>query len=301
MNVIEKKCLLDGVGGSSTTKGTELTESYYVKFDEVLTNASDAINNSGFFCGDAHPSIVELSLANIDAESLSGQEWILNLSYSTEQTNDNESSGGGGAGGGTDFKTDVQFSKWTYQRVVAQDKETGDPIVNKAGEPFDTPVVEEISCPIISVTRRKTTPNMEIIQNIGYINSEAFTLVGIDIPKYCAQLSNYTIERFQEQDFSPYYIQTFEFKLNFKKSKDTGNIIGFKAEVANTGFNYEDENGGPLKEILINNSPVTTPQFLDVNGGYSQTNRPAPNYIQFVVNDLFNFKTYNLPTRYPNY
>lgn len=300
MNILEKKCLLDGVGGSSSTKGTELNESYYVKFDEVLTNASDAIIGSGFFCGDAHPTITALSLATIDAESISGQEWILNLNYSTEETDDNSSSGGG-AGGGTDFKTDVNFGKWTYQRVVSQDKETGDPIVNKAGEPFDTPVVEEISCPIISVTRRKTSPNMEIIQNIGYINSQAFSLVGIDIPKYCAQLSNYTIERFQEQDFTAYYIQTFEFKLNFKKSKDTGETIGFKAEVANVGFNYEDENGGPLKEILINNSPVTTPQFLDENGRYSSTNRPAPNYIQFVVNDLFDFKTYNLPSAYPRY
>ena len=293
MIILEKKCLLDGANGSSTTESTELSETWYIKYDEVATDASIAIAHSGFFAGEEHPNNVWLSLQSIDAESISGQEWIISLSYTTDQTNTNN------VDNPEDFKTDVQFSKWTYQRVVTQDKETGEPVVNKAGEPFDSPVVEEISCPVVSVTRRKTAPNMEIIQNIGSINSVAFTLVGIEIPKYCAQLSDYRVDRGQDQEGNAFYIQTFEFKLNFNKSKDTGDTIGFKAEVANVGFNYND--GTKLQEIKIQNSPVTTPQFLDASGGYSTTSPPAPNYIQFVVNDLFNFKTYNLPTRYPNY
>jgi hypothetical protein len=293
MIILEKKCLLDGANGSSTTESTELSETWYIKYDEVASDASIAISHSGFFCGLEHPNNVWLSLQSIDAESISGQEWIISLNYTTEQTNINN------GGDAEDFKTDVQFSKWTYQRVVTKDKETGDDVVNKAGEPFDSPVVEEISCPVVSVTRRKTAPNMEIIQNIGSINSVAFTLVGIEIPKYCAQLSDYRVDRNQDQDGNAFYTQTFEFKLNFNKSKDTGNTIGFKAEVANVGFNYND--GTKLQEIKIQNSPVTTPQFLDATGGYSTTSPPTPNYIQFVINDLFNFKTYNLPTRYPNY
>jgi len=293
MIILEKKCLLDGANGSSTTESTELSETWYIKYDEVASDASIAISHSGFFCGLEHPNNVWLSLQSIDAESISGQEWIISLSYTTEQTNVNN------GGDAEDFKTDVQFSKWTYQRVVTKDKETGDDVVNKAGEPFDSPVVEEISCPVVSVTRRKTAPNMEIIQNIGSINSEAFKLVGIDIPKYCAQLSDYRVDRNQDQDGNAFYTQTFEFKLNFNKSKDTNETIGFKAEVANVGFNYND--GTKLQEIKIQNSPVTTPQFLDATGGYSTTSPPTPNYIQFVINDLFNFKTYNLPTRYPSY
>lgn len=293
MIILEKKCLLDGANGSSTTESTELSETWYIKYDEVASDASIAISHSGFFCGLEHPNNVWLSLQSIEADSISGQEWVISLNYTTEQTNINN------GGDAEDFKTDVQFSKWTYQRVVTKDKETGDDVVNKAGEPFDSPVVEEISCPVVSVTRRKTAPNMEIIQNIGSINSVAFTLVGIEIPKYCAQLSDYRVDRNQDQDGNAFYTQTFEFKLNFNKSKDTGDTIGFKAEVANVGFNYTD--GTKLQEIKIQNSPVTTPQFLDASGGYSTTSPPTPNYIQFVINDLFNFKTYNLPTRYPNY
>ena len=293
MIILEKKCLLDGANGSSTTESTELSETWYIKYDEVASDASVAISHSGFFCGLEHPNNVWLSLQSIEADSISGQEWVISLNYTTEQTNINN------GGDAEDFKTDVQFSKWTYQRVVTKDKETGEDVVNKAGEPFDSPVVEEISCPVVSVTRRKTAPNMEIIQNIGSINSVAFTLVGIEIPKYCAQLSDYRVDRNQDQDGNAFYTQTFEFKLNFNKSKDTGDTIGFKAEVANVGFNYTD--GTKLQEIKIQNSPVTTPQFLDASGGYSTTSPPTPNYIQFVINDLFNFKTYNLPTRYPNY
>jgi hypothetical protein len=291
MIILEKKCLLDGANGSSTTESTELSETWYIKYDEVASDASVAISHSGFFCGLEHPNNVWLSLQSIEADSISGQEWIISLNYTTEQTNINN------GGDAEDFKTDVQFSKWTYQRVVTKDKETGDDVVNKAGEPFDSPVVEEISCPVVSVTRRKTAPNMEIIQNIGSINSVAFTLVGIEIPKYCAQLSDYRVDRNQDQDGNAFYTQTFEFKLNFNKSQDTSETIGFKAEVANTGFRVS-KGADKYANITYEGQPITSPAFLNDDGTRATS---TPNYIQFVINNLFNFKTYNLPTRYPNY
>ena len=115
MIILEKKCLLDGANGSSTTESTELSETWYIKYDEVASDASIAISHSGFFCGLEHPNNVWLSLQSIDAESISGQEWIISLNYTTEQTNINN------GGDAEDFKTDVQFSKWTYQRVVTKD------------------------------------------------------------------------------------------------------------------------------------------------------------------------------------
>ena len=291
MNILEKKCLLDGASGSSTTDSTELSETWYIKYNKVASDASIAISHSGFFCGLEHPNNVWLSLQSIEADSISGQEWVISLNYTTEQTNINN------GGDAEDFKTDVQFSKWTYQRVVTKDKETGDDVVNKAGEPFDSPVVEEISCPVVSVTRRRAKPNMEIIQNIGSINSVAFTLVGIEIPKYCAQLSDYRVDRNQDQDGNAFYTQTFEFKLNFNKSQDTSETIGFKAEVANTGFRVS-KGADKYANITYEGQPITSPAFLN-NDGTRATS--TPNYIQFVINNLFNFKTYNLPTRYPNY
>ena len=116
MIILEKKCLLDGANGTSTTEATELSETWYIKYDEVATDASIAIGHSGFFAGDEHPNNAWLSLQNIDAESLSGQEWIISLTYTTEQTNVNNSDNP------DDFKTDVQFSKWTYQKLVKKIK-----------------------------------------------------------------------------------------------------------------------------------------------------------------------------------
>jgi len=293
MIILEKKCLLDGATASSTTKDQELSETWYIKYDEIAVDPSEAIRHSGFFCGDEHPNNVGLSLQSIEADSISGQEWVLSLNYTTEQTNKNNSD----SGDGEDFKTDVQFSKWTYQRVVTKDKETNLPVVNSAGEPFDSPVVEEVACPTISVTRRKTSPDMNIIEKIGSINSGAFKLVGIDIPAYCAQLSDYRIERGQDTDFNPYYTQTFEFKLNFNKSVDTGQTIGFKAEVANTGFRIS-KGEGKYANITYQGEPITSPAFLTEDG---TSDTDTPNYLQFVINDLENFSSFNLPTRYPNY
>ena len=293
MIIVDKYCLLDGSSASSNYSESVLDEQWYVKYDTVASDPNEAIRHSGFFVGEEHPNNVWFSLQSISAEAMSGQEWIVSLTYTTRQTDVN--------GSDVDFKTDVQFSKWTYQKVVYNDKETGAPIVNKAGQPFDSPVISEIACPVVSVTRRRTAPNMEIIQQIGSINSSAFTLVGIEIPKYCAQLSDYRIERGQDQDGNAFYTQTFEFKLNFNKSKDTGETIGFKEEIGNTGFEYLDGNGKLQDVQTSDGSPTSTPKYLDSNGGYSKTNQPTPNYIQFVINDLNNFSSFNLPTRYPNY
>ena len=201
MIIQDKYCLLDGASASSNYNESVLEEQWYIKFDSVANDANEVIRQSGFLVGEEHPNNVWFSLESIDAEAMSGQEWVISLTYTTRQTDSN--------GSDVDFKTDVQFSKWTYQRVVTKDKETGADVVNSADEPFDSPIVEEIACPVISVTRRRSAPNMELIQKIGSINSGAFTLVGIDIPKYCAQLSDYRIERGQDQDGNGFYTQTF--------------------------------------------------------------------------------------------
>lgn len=289
MVIVDKYCLVDGSSASSTYNESTLEEQWYIKYDTVASDPNEAIRNSGFLNGEEHPNNVWFSLQSIEAEAQSGQEWIISLTYTTRQTDIN--------GSDVDFKTDVQFSKWTYQRVVTKDKETGADVVNSAGDPFDSPIVEEIACPVVSVTRRRTAPNMEIIQKIGSINSGEFVLVGITIPKYCAQLSDYRIERGQDQDGNAFYTQTFEFKLNFNKSEDTGEIIGFKAEVANTGFRVS-KGSGDFANILYQGEPITTPAFLTADG---TSGTSTPNYKQFVINNLDNFSSFNLPTRYPNY
>lgn len=289
MIIEQKKCLLEGASGSSSYRDSDINETYYIKYDEMALNANDAIRHSGFFVGEAHPNNEWFSLISIDADAISGREWIIALNYSTDQTNDNPSD--------TDFKTDVRHGKWFYQRVVTQDKETGLDVVNSAGETFDSPIIEEISCPILSVTRRRTSPNMDLIELIGSINSDEFTLVGVTIPKYCAQLSDYVIERGQDQDGNGFYTQTFEFKLNFNTSKVTGERIGFKAEVANVGFRVS-KGDGKFANITYENQPITAPAFLTEDG---TSGTETPNYLQFVINNLSNFKSLNLPTRYPNY
>lgn len=289
MIILERKCLLEGATGSSNYRESEMSETYYIKYDTVVFDASEAIRHCGFLVGAEHPNNIWFSLASIEADAISGQEWIIALNYNTDQTNDNQSD--------VDFKTDVRHGKWTFNRVVAKDKETGEPIVNTAGELFDSPIIEEVACPIISVSRRRTSPEMNLLELVGSINSTAFTLVGVDIPKYCAQLSDYTIERGLDQDQNSFYIQTFEFKLNFTKSIVTGQTIGFKAEVANVGFRVS-KGVDKFADITYQGSPITAPAFLNEDG---TSGTSTANYKQFVINDLVNFSSLNLPTRYPNY
>ena len=56
--------------------------------------------------------------------------------------------------------------------------------------------------------------------------------------------------------------------------------------------------GGKFANITYENQPITAPAFLTEDG---TSGTETPNYLQFVMNNLSNFKSLNLPTRYPNY
>lgn len=291
-NVIEERILLDSNTGDSSDNNIVITERVYIKFDSVVTDSMDAITSAGYEIGQSHRNRDFISLESISGEALTGSEWYFTHTYSSNQTKNNVSSDSP-----LDYKPTIDHGIWTYQRVVTKDKENGNDIVNSAGDPFDSPILEEIACPTLSVTVRKNAPNMQNIEKVGSINSEAFKLVSVDIPKYCAQLADYRVNLNQDQDGFFYYENTFIFKLNFNKSKETGDTIGFKTEVANTGFRRLNTEGVKT-DIKLDGVELSVPAFLTEDGSDITD---TPNYKQFVVNDLEDFKTLNLPTRYPQY
>ncbi len=292
-NILEQKVLLEGNSGDVNEDNTSINETVVIRFDSDIIDSVEAIQLSGFFIGNSHIDNDFLSIEAISANAFSGREWLFDIAYSSKQTTNNSSSPDEQA-----YKPIIGHGTWTYQRVVTQDKQTGLDITNKAGEPFDSPIIEEIACPTISVTVRKNSAGMKNIEKIGSINNTAFKLVGIDIPKYCAQLSDYQVNLAFDSDGDSFFENTFVFKLNFNKSKSTGATIGFIAEIANTGFKAKDSEGNLFELKDSNGNEYTVPTFLSEDGSSATE---SPNYLQFVVNDLENFSSLNLPTRYPQY
>lgn len=293
--------LKNGLGGKKSGVVTTQDEVAVIEFSEVIDNVKEAIKESGFVAGQSHRNNKSMRLqGEIDAEIVpedNGRAWVFTLTYSddpmTVQVASTEDEF---------YVPEVRFGKWSYQIVVDKDKETGEAILNTAGDPYDPLPVETISSPTVSITVKENSPNLARIFDIGSINNQQVKIAGITIPKYCGMLDDYQTEPYREEEDVLSFMNTYTFKLNFFKN-NAGTRIGFKLENVSAGFNQIVS--GNKVEIRVKDpedptnaekeQPIATPQMLDENGAVTDT----PYYQEWVVHDLVNFSTYGLPVNYP--
>lgn len=304
-NILSTYWLKSGLQGTKTSEAITQTEVVIVVFDEIVETVPDAIAAAGFQEGQPHRTFENLYITgDISAEiedADNAKVWRFELNYSTKgfslSVNDNER------------RVTVKSGTWTYSQAVEVDKETGAAIENSAGDPYDPKYIEQISSPVIIVTKRENSPKMDRIPLIGSINNAAVTICGIQAPKYCAMFSDYQSEPSYDEEGYLTFLNTITIKFKFNKNV-SGDEIGFKIEALNAGFNKKV--GGVKEEITVKTLqnpdeadpskwtyeyvPVATPQELDKDGDITGA---IPSYKEFVVHDLMNFQTLKLPTAYP--
>ena len=167
MAITSKTCLLSGTDASSNSKSSQLSETWVYVFDTVQINSLEAIRSTGLYTGTQHDDDEFLTLTSVSASPISGSEWTIELEYNTQGTDENNSEEP------EDYKPVIEFGEWTFQRVIEFDKESGDAIVNSAGDKFDPPPVEDISYPIVSVTIRESSAKLSNMEIVGSINNTA--------------------------------------------------------------------------------------------------------------------------------
>ena len=300
MAVLSINYPIEGLDANVGNESQSQTETAIVVFDVAPTSGVEAVASSGFFSGMPHRIMTWLSVedGSLNASPmLSGLEWEITATYSSQGAIENQSDFD------DSFRTKVVPFNWTYSKVVTSDKETADtPIENPAGDPYDPPFMGIVPNIGWRITLRETNANMQRCFLIGQINNSAFTLLGIQVPKYCAQLSNYLPDpQYDEETGTLFFLNTYEIKLNFALSKDRATRIGFKQEVLSAGFNIlktaSDKTGGTYRIYTKDHEPVTVPQKIGANGKLTDT----AHYQQFVINDLTNFSSFGLPTQYPSF
>lgn len=299
--------LKEGLSGSRDDEGNLTQEqTLRVEFSGVVNGvplALSLIASAGFRSGSLHPVDFMLYLTgDIDAEVLqddTGKTWDFRLSYTSKGANATQNSNTG------DYRPEVKTGKWAYTVVVDRDKETGDPIANTVGDPYDPLPIDTISAPTLSVTVQEFSANMNRLTQLGSINSGAITIVGVDAPKYCCMFDDYQSTAFWDEEGFLTFKNTFTFKYKFFKNK-AKEEIGFKLEAVNQGFNKKDATAPNEKaEIKVadpefptdrtKDVPVAVPQMLTEAGVV--TNEPF--YQEWVVHDLLDFTQFALPTAYP--
>ena len=304
ITVIEKDFLKADLGGSYEAAGAEQTQSVNVTFSDIVTNILDAKRISGFKQGQRHPDKETLRISGAINCAIHDDDnakvWVFDLTYTTLPLDDNQ------AEDDADYIPEIKPGKWTYQVVVDRDKETGEALLNTAGDPYDPLPIDNVSAPLFNITVREYSDHIDRILLIGSINNAAFTLCGVPVPKYCAMLDDYDPTPYYDDDDNLTFKNRFTIKLKFFKNK-AGEQIGFKRESLQAGFN-QINGDGVHAEITVKSpvdpddlskgytlEPVATPQMLDANGAVTTT----PFYVENVTFDLTNFGQFSLPTAYP--
>ena len=298
--VTNTQWLKDGLGGGQDDEGViTQTESVIITFDGIVNNVKEAIKISGFVAGQRHRNDFDLVLqpgfeANVHQDD-NAHVWVFDLTYSTINQNSfsiiDET-----------YKPQVKVTKWTYPRTVVSDKVSGEPILLPTGEPYDSAFIEQVSAPIISITVKEYSDNIQRIEQIGAINDADIRIAGISCPKYCAMLDDYQPEAHRDEKGYLTFRNTFKIKLKFAQNKE-GNTIGFTVESLAASFNEVVEGELTAIEVLDPASTeekpkyilAATPQLVDANGAKTT----VPYYQEWVVNNTTSFRSFGLPTSYP--
>ena len=298
-NVSNTKWLKDGLGGSQDDKGVIThSEAVIIVFDDFVADMVQAISDSGFRAGQVHRSNDFLLLqSNITAsahEDDNAKVWLFELEYSTrgfnEDSQDDET-----------YRPSVDISRWSYPRTVTRDKVTGLPILLPTGEPYESAFIEQISAPILSITIKEYSANVDRIAMIGSVNSTQIRIAGITCPKYCAMLDDYIPKPHYDEEGYLTFENTFKIKLKFFKNK-SGTEIGFTLESLAASFNQLV--AGQLEAIKVADPQAptdrskdilaATPQMVDAAGAVTST----PYYQEWMPFDSVSFSQFGLPSNY---
>ena len=306
--LLDLKWIKDGASGRMDEDGIiTFNESAIATFNEVVNNSPDAIAVAGFQQGQEHRDNVNLVISGaIDAEPLdvsNGTQWRFDIEYTTSGFGQSNTTGN------AENRATVKFGTWTYTQVVETDKSTGEAIVNTAGDPFDPMPEEVIASPIVTVTLRQNSPNIQRINDIGSVNDAQVTIAGISFPANTAMLANYEPEPFTDEEGFTTFFNTYTIKGCFKVNKDN-RIIGWTLELLSQGFNQINDEG-ERAEIKIRTAkdeedlskgydyvPIAQPAML-TDAGKPTTSPSAAAYQEFQIHRSTNFSSFRLPTSFP--
>jgi len=305
MAVILNTFWLKGVEGGMGSDGIiNHNEIAIIEFDAVVGTVMEAIADSLFRGGEQHRLNDFLFLTgDINAkvqENTNGTTWEFSLTYTSIGYNVNSNDP-------TNFRAKVGYSKWTYSRVLYNDKETGEPILLPNGLPFDPPLMETISSAIIHVTVRENSANADVIPSLGSVNSSSITIAGSSIPKFCGMFDDYKTEPYRDEEGFLTFFNTYSIKTKFVKNNE-GEEIGFKVETLAASFSQlvdgkleaitekliTTKEEGETKEVseLVQ---VSEPVMIGEDGAVTST----PFYQEHTPFDLILFSQFGLPTSYP--
>lgn len=225
------------------------TDSASVPAAYVLANGPVSLGNSynADSVDDLGAFVQEIEVA-CEGEGANGITWIFTASYGPydpEAVPQNP----------TERPLQVSWGNATFEEIVDEDQD-GNAVVNSAGDPFDPPITEEDTRPVLTVVRCQYT--FSTTWATGYrnaINSDIF--LGAD-PGTVRSMPIVGVLK-KDQDIGWYWEVTYEFAYKPQ---------GWARVELDQGLRRTVDVGGTLKRqpILVRGVPVQSPVLLDGAG-----------------------------------
>jgi len=161
----------------------------------------------------------------------------------------------------------ITWDSEQFQRPLIQDN-TGDAVVNSAGDFFDPPPMIDDSRRVVSVQKNLTAVPTWILDYQDAVNSDQFTVDGVTIAIGTAKMQRVSVGQEDIRNGTTFRQVTFTMHLQ----RD-----GWTMDILDAGFRRIDP-GDSTKRIAISlddGTEPTTPALLDGSGGLLSNPTPA--------------------------
>lgn len=248
--------------------------------------------------GDEHPANADLTVAEFRvAEHEPGVVWRrISVVYSR---GDEESDGGGSGSKSTGKLTALDYPIYTQSGDLVADFESGAPVINSAGDVFDSvPTVETLYTGVHWTRRLSTWAKVAgQLALSGTVNSAAVTIYGVAFRRRTARL-RITARNTFDGSSRPWELDvTVEPRHCFVESgaaflpdstmaaydsvAGQGYDVGWDVPLLECGFAFLGEGGQKIRFATFDNVPTPLPQLL-TNDGRSNADGSYPKAILVV-------------------
>lgn len=244
-----------------------------------------------------------VSSYNVSRKGVGSRVWVVDVSYVLKPIFSGEAPGG-------DSDVEIESVNWGYvesQEDAVFDAKSKLPILNSAGDPFDS-VPQKIVCsPQVTIVRNEAASPAPLIWHTGKINSSEVTIAGVTFSEHSAMI-RITAEDTLESSLR--YRVTYEIvgksKVAFVESMSAGagpqatfeeTDVGWNMPMLQCGYQYIDDSGKKVKFATVDESgelkEVSQPQLLTSAGGDGRKETPVLKVVQLY--EEIDFSTFNLP------
>lgn len=183
----------------------------------------------------------------------------------------------------------LKWSSEDAEWAITHDRE-GKEILNKAGDPYDPPLMDVLAVPIATVSRveKAFDPDWIIVYK-NTVNRDPW----LAWPAESVLCKDIVGDRFFDPDWGWLWTVTYTygFKPAVKAADNTVIQAGWDAYVLNAGL--REKKDGKLRPIMLGNAPASSPLPLDNDGKYAPNDPPV--YLRFKVKPTSDFADFNMP------